>query len=210
MRSSRTPLAALAAVAALTLSACGGSDSDGEAASESTPSSAASSASTDDTMPSTDVSTSSAPAGPTKIAVNGGFTDDVLGDSAKITALVRDFPATSNTTIAEGGGEWVLVEIDAKAGTKYTGGFRGPFALLDASGNVVGSPTTVIDADVKAAGYTPFVEADSGKESKGWIVFQVNNRQDSYTFRYKRQAASVIGGGDPIPEKIYTVELPTS
>jgi hypothetical protein len=144
-----------------------------------------------------------------KIAVDETTKDDVMGHTIKVTGLARNFEAPNHANIPEGGGEWVLVEVDVKAGERYSGGVQGGFKLTSA-GELAGSATGIIDAEMTTAGFTPWEEASAGEQTQGWIAFQVNNRFDAYQLEYKRGAASVIGGGDPIEEKVWTIDLPTS
>jgi hypothetical protein len=195
----RISLAAVAAVSVLTLAACGGSEeSDGA----DTP--------TTSSTPAAEETTEAPAAEQKKIAVDESITDDVMGHQIKITGLVRDFAAPSKTNIPDGGGEWVLVELDVKAGSKYSGGVQGGFTLYTPDGELAGSSTGIIEADMAAAGFTPWESVSAGEQSKGWQAFQVNTRSDAYQLQYKRLAASVIGGGDPIEEKIWKIDLPTS
>lgn len=193
----RRSLAALAAASLFTLAACGGSD-DEPVGGDSTPAAEA-----------TTEATTDSPADQQEIAVDETIKDDVMGHVIKITGLVRDFTAPNNTNIPEGGGEWVLVEVDVKAGKKYSGGVQGGFKLTS-GGQLAGSSTGIIDAAMTDAGFAPWESASAGEQTKGWIAFQVNTRSDAYQLEYKRLAASVIGGGDPIDEKIWTIDLPTA
>jgi len=203
----RLPLAAVAATVLLTVSACGGgSDSDGDAAA----SPETTTATPEATEPPETTPAPAAAAEPTTIPVDETIQDDVLGDTIKVTGMVRDFQAPSRTNIPDGGGEWVLLEVDTKAGDKFSGGVQGGFSLYESSGELAGSPTGIIDEDMTAAGFTPWETASSGEQTKGWLAFQVNTRADAYQLQFKRLAASVIGGGDPIPEKIWTIDLPTA
>jgi hypothetical protein len=145
-----------------------------------------------------------------KLPVDQTIQDVVLGDTIKITGMMRDFQAPSRTNIPEGGGEWVLLELDTQAGEKFSGGVQGGFTLYQADGELAGSTTGIIDDDMQAAGFTPWETASAGEQTKGWVAFQVNSRADAYQLQYKRLAASVVGGGDPIPVKIWKIELPTS
>jgi len=193
-------LVAVSAAALLSLSACGGSDGSTDESS-----------SAESSAPATPVEeTTDAPAASqSEIDVDETIKDDVLGNTIKITGLIRDFESPSHANIPEGGGEWVLVELDVKAGEKFSGGVQGGFSLYTADGELAGSATSILDDDMKAADLTPWQTASSGEQTKGWQAFQVNTRSDAYQVQYKRLAASVIGG-DPIPEKIFTVDLPAS
>lgn len=199
----RLPLATAAAAALLVLSACGGGSDSGDG---DTPAAAPETSATTSAP-----ETSDAPAAAQQqIAVDQTIQDDVLGDTIKVTGLVRDFQAPSRTNIPEGGGEWVLLELDTAAGDKFSGGIQGGFSLYRTDGELGGSTTGIIDDDMTAAGFTPWETASSGEQTKGWVAFQVNTRADAYQLQYKRLGANVIGGGDPIPEKIWKIDLPTS
>ena len=201
----RLPLAAAVASVVLTVSACGG----GSDSSEGETAAPESSATTPEASEAPETTPAPAAAA-TAIPVDETIQDDVLGDTIKITGMVRDFQAPSRTNIPDGGGEWVLLEVDTKAGDKFSGGVQGGFTLYETGGELAGSPTGIIDEDMTAAGFTPWETASSGEQTKGWVAFQVNTRADAYQLQYKRLAASVIGGGDPIPEKIWKIDLPTS
>lgn len=194
----RRSLAALAAASLFALTACGGSD---DPATDASPSAEATTEAAAD-------ETTEAPAGSQQeIAVDEAIKDDVMGHAIKVTGLVRDFAAPDHTNIPEGGGEWVLVEVDVTAGKKYSGGVQGGFKLTSA-GQLAGSATGLIDDAMTSAGFTPWETASAGEHTTGWIAFQVNTRSGAYQLEYKRGAASVIGGGDPIAEKIWTIDLP--
>jgi hypothetical protein len=81
-----------------------------------------------------------------KLPVDQTIQDVVLGDTIKITGMMRDFQAPSRTNIPEGGGEWVLLELDTQAGEKFSGGVQGGFTLYQADGELAaprpGSSTT--------------------------------------------------------------------
>ncbi|MCK5891345.1 MAG: hypothetical protein P1U38_07025 [Aeromicrobium sp.] len=187
---------ALAAAVALTLTACGSDDSD----SESTPT---------PTVEQTE-DTAEAPESET-LPVSITITDDVLGDTISVTQMVRDFaPSDTGSAVVEGGGEFVLLELDLVAGDQFSGGIQGGWKLVTADGELAGSATTILDEDLEAAGLTPLDNPSSGEAAKGWVAFQVNTRADAYQFEYKRQAATVIGQDTEIPEQIWTEALPTS
>lgn len=205
-------LVVVAAISLLSLSAC--SSEDGEARSaESTSSSVSAPATHTSTAAKTTSSTTSAPSAAgaqQRIAVDETIVDDVMGHTIKVTGVVRDFQSPGHANIPDGGGEWVLVEVDTTAGDTYTGGIKGGFKLLDAAGETMGNATTVLESDMTAGGFDIWEGVDSGEQAKGWIAFQVNNRSDVYQLQYKRLAASVIGSGDPIEEKTWEITLPSS
>lgn len=200
----RFPAASAAAVLLLTLSACGGSDGGDDDTAATTPETSATTSS-----PEPEETTDSPAAAQTEIAVDQTITDEEYDNTIKITALVRDFQAPSKTNIPDGGGEWVLVQLDTNAGDKFSGGIQGGFTLY-AGGELAGTTTGIIDDDMSAAGFTPWEEASAGEQTTGWVAFQINTRADAYQFQYKRGAAKIIGQDKEIPEKIYTVDLPTS
>lgn len=188
---------AVAAVVALSLTACGSDDTE----SESTPS---------PTVEETEDATEEAPESET-LPVTITIVDDVLGDTISVTQLVRDFQPTDNgSAVVEDGGEFVLLELDLTAGDQFSGGIQGGWKLLTADGELAGSATTIVDEDMEAAGFTPLDNPSSGEAAKGWVAFQINTRADAYQFEYKRGAAKVIGQDTEIPEQIWTEDLPTS
>ncbi|MCD9198782.1 hypothetical protein [Aeromicrobium wangtongii] len=203
----RLSAASLAAALLLSVTACGGSDdSDGTTSGTTTKSETSATP-----PPVPEPSETPAAAEQKQIAADETITDDDFGHTIKITGVVRDFVAPSRTNIPERGGEWVLVQLDVAAGDKYSGGVQGGFTL-QSGGELGGTTTGIIDADMTAAGFQPWETASAGEKTKGWVAFQINTRSDAYTFQYKRGAAKIIGGGDTkqIPEKIWTVDLPTA
>ncbi len=100
----------------------------------------------------------------------------------------------------------MLVQIDATAGDKYSGGIHGGWRLKTPDG-ASGPATSIVDAEMAAAGFSPFEELSSGESGTGWVAFQVNKKADSYTLEYKRLAANVIGSEETIPAKIWSFPL---
>jgi|UPI0003C7E9AE hypothetical protein len=197
MKLRRTAVAA-AVTLTLGLAACGSDDSDTSA----------------DTTPSPSVEeTEDAEEAPESqtLPVDLTITDDVLGDTIRVTQMVRDFqPTEGGGSIVEDGGEFVLLELDLAAGDQFSGGIQGGWKLVGTDGELAGSSTSIVDADMEAAGFTPLEEPSSGETAKGWVAFQINTREDAYQFEYKRLAAKVIGQDTEIPEKIWTEPLPTA
>lgn len=133
--------------------------------------------------------------------------DDVLGNTIAFTAMVRNFPVPEKFESLKQDGELVLVEIDATAGKKFSGGVQGGWKLTTADGSL-GNATSIADKEMAAAGYPPFDAPSRGESAKGWVAFQVNDKADSYRLVYKRSAATVIGSDQVIPAK--TWEFPLS
>jgi len=189
---------AVATALALTLTACGSDESDSGTESAPTPTEETSTEATE------------APESET-LPVSVTIVDDVLGDTISVTQMVRDFASSdAGAAVIEGGGEFVLLELDLAAGDQFSGGIQGGWKLLTEDGELAGSATTILDEEMAAAGFTPLDAPSSGETATGWVAFQVNTRSDAYTFEYKRQAATVIGQDTEIPEQVWTEPLPTS
>lgn len=154
--------------------------------------------------------TSSTPAEPavaTETKISYVVEDKVLGNTIAFTSVVRDFPVPDDFSSLKEDGEIVLVQIDAQAGEKFSGGIQGGWGLTTPDGDP-GNSTTIVDTEMAAAGYEPLDPPSRGESAKGWVAFQVNDRADTYTLGYKRMAASIIGSDQTIPTK--TWEFPLS
>lgn len=214
----RLAFVTLLAIGPLGLAACGSSASSGspgsDAAAVNSPSSAAptvapTSSAAAPSSAATSSSESSAP-----IALTGAINDAVYGNAIKVLSLVRNFPIPARYPAIKGQREIVLVKMSFAAGSKYTGGIEASaFSIINAEGSDLNSQTTIVDDEMKAAGYAPFSNGgtvSSGSSATGWVAFTVDPPNSSkLTLEYKRLAASVIGGGGSIPAKTFTVALAT-
>lgn len=204
---------AAACAASLALAACSGGDATSDVTA---PSPSASSSSggdesspptTPEATPSETDSTPAEPAASTQTKISHVVKDDVLGNTITFASVVRDFPVPDDFPSLQEDGEIVLVQVDAQAGEKFSGGVQGGWGLTTPDG-APGNSTTIVDTEMAAAGYEPFDPPSRGESSKGWVAFQVNDRADTYTLEYKRSAANVIGSDKTIPAK--TWEFPLS
>lgn len=117
-----------------------------------------------------------APATAESAVTTAPIVDDVFGNTITPTAIVRDFQAS---TPAPAGGEYILVNVDVTAGNVYYGGFSETELALAAAGSDEEYPatakTSVIADDMRAAGYTPFEDLESGATGQGWVAFILVN-----------------------------------
>lgn len=165
------------------------------------------------TAPSSEATTSDAvkPSGaagsaaPVRKPLNYVVKDDVLGNTIAFTSVVRSFPVPDTFEALQEDGELVLVEIDAKAGSPFSGGVQGGWTLVTEGS--VAPVTTIVDEAMTAAGYTPFNPPSSGRSAKGWVAFQVNQKAAGYRLVYTRSAATVIGSGEVIPARTWEFPL---
>ena len=138
--------------------------------------------------------------------------DDRFGHTIKVVKVVRNFPFPSTMSGLEEGGdtELVLVNIKAKAGKKYFASLAdGDFRLSTKKNDPRAAvPTSMVETEMRDAGYPPFREVGQGKRGSGWLAFTLEGTTDAPLFlSYKRLA---FNKGN-IPEKVVTVPLtPTS
>ncbi|MFF3490330.1 hypothetical protein ACFYWS_03180 [Streptomyces sp. NPDC002795] len=199
----RTFLPAVAAFVACSalLTACGGdSDNDSGAASDPTPTRSAT-ASADAASPSAAAEAaegSEGAAAGTPQAVNKSFEDDVMGHKATVLKYVPDYEpsaAAKSKFSALENQKVVLVNVKVTASAKYYTSFGATsFRLTGMSNGIDQASTTILDDEVKAAGYEPLEDAKTGKSSTGWIVFTPAKDTQKLVLRYKRLAAKTSDG----------------
>lgn len=186
------------------LTACNDDDSSSDASSS--PSASAPAATTSDAPAPTD---SAAPTGSATSAgdaagqskpvpVNKSFTDDVMGDKATIISYVSGFQpsaAAKSKFSALEDENVVLVNVKVTASSKFYDTFgAGSFYLTAQSNGIDQASTTILDDDIKAAGYAPLEDAETGKTTTGWVVFTPKKAETSLVLRYKRLAAKASDG----------------
>jgi hypothetical protein len=199
---------AIVGAAALVLAACGSSSS-GIAAGSSTPAGTGSTAalstpaasSSSSTTTSAPVSSSAAATSgaATPVAVNKSFVDAVMGDKATVLKYIRGYTPSAaakqqHSSLADE--DVVLVDLKVTASTKYYDSFGADsFYLTGTTDGIDQASTTILDDDIKAAGYAPLPDADTGKTTTGWVVF-TPQKGDMTTLllRYKRLAAGTSDG----------------
>lgn len=219
----RVPLTATACLATLLLAACSsstrGSNSQ-QSSAAGAPTSASQSESASQPEPasptgaSTAAASSSAPAagsGSAAVAVNKTINDTVMGETARIIKYIKGFQPSAAAKAkysALADEQVVLVDMKVTASSKYYDSLGADAFYLTGTpdGIDVGS-TTILDADIKAAGYPPLQDADTGKTTTGWVVF-TPSKQDAgkLVLRYKRLAAGT-SDGKTIPAKNFDVPL---
>jgi hypothetical protein len=132
------------------------------------------------------------------VSVNKSFTDDVMGDKATILKYVSGYQpsaASKGKFSALADEDVILVEVKVTASSKYYDSFgAGSFYLTGMSNGIDQASTTILDDEVKAAGYLPLPDASTGKTTTGWVVFTPSKGTTKLVLRYKRLAAKTSDG----------------
>lgn len=210
MRSRTTASLAIAAVIAAggLLTACNDDDSSSSADTSSPSASAPADSSsptsdpaaTDSPSPSASDSAAGGSGGAqgTVVKVGKSFTDDVMGDKGTVigyiagykpsAAMMAKYSVLQDETV-------VLVNVKVTASSKYYDVFGADsFSLTQQSNGIDQASTTILDDDIKAAGYPPLEDAETGKTTTGWVVFTPKKTETSLVLRYKRLAAKTSDG----------------
>ncbi|MFI0898843.1 hypothetical protein [Streptomyces sp. NPDC020983] len=132
------------------------------------------------------------------VAVNKSFTDDVMGEKATVVSYIAGFQpsaASKSKFSALADENVVLVNVKVTASSKYYDTFGADsFYLTNQSNGIDQASTTILDDDIKAAGYAPLEDAETGKTTTGWIVFTPKKTETALVLRYKRLAAKASDG----------------
>ncbi|MEW2625675.1 hypothetical protein [Streptomyces sp. NPDC048106] len=146
----------------------------------------------------------------TAVPVNKTINDDVMGEKATIVKYVKDFQPSAAAKAkfsALADENVVLVDVTVTASSKYYDSFGATsFYLTGMPNGIDQASTTILDDEIKAAGYPPLKDAETGKTSTGWIVFTPTKDADKLVLRYKRLAAKGSDGTD-IAAKNFDVPL---
>jgi hypothetical protein len=212
-----------ACLAATLLAACsssGGGSTSSELTNPSTPTSpptspSLSASTSESTSPNSDATTdqnSSAGTGDAApVTVNKTIDDTVLGNKATIIKYISGYQPSAGAkqryaTLADA--QVVLVDVKVTASSKYydTVG-AGSFYLTGTPDGIDQASTTILDDDLKTAGYPPLQDAETGKTTTGWIVF-TPHKEDAgkLVLRFKRIAAKTSEGQN-IPAKNFDIPL---
>lgn len=187
------------------LTACNDDDSSSDATSPSP--SASAPATTDAPSPTADTAaptdSPSAAGGGTAaqgkpVTVNKSFTDDVMGEKATVISYISGFQpsaASKSKFSALEDEDVILVNVKVTASSKYYDTFGADSFYLTAQSNGIDqASTTILDDDIKAAGYPPLEDAETGKTTTGWVVFTPKKDEKTLVLRYKRLAAQASDG----------------
>lgn len=144
------------------------------------------------------------------MSVNKSFTDTVLGEKATVLKYVSGYQpsaASKSAYSALADEEVVLVDVKVTASSKYYDTFGADsFYLTGLSNGIDQASTTILDDEVKAAGYPPLPDADTGRTTTGWVVFTPDKGTKKLVLRYKRLAASASDGSS-ISAKNFDIPL---
>lgn len=138
------------------------------------------------------------------VTVDKGFTDDVLGEKATVLKFVGDYQpsaAAKSKYSALSGEKVVLVDVKVTASSKFYDTFGADsFYLTGMSNGIDQASTTILDDEIKAAGYPPLPDAETGKTTTGWVVFTPDSDTKKLVLRYKRLAATTSDGKSIAPK----------
>lgn len=195
------PVIAAILVGGALLTACNDDSSSSDDAG-STPSTSAAAPTTTSAAPTTSASatTDSGNSGSSgsPVTVNKSFTDDVMGEKATVLKYVSGYQpsaASKSKYSALADEKVVLVNVKVTASSKYYDTFGADsFYLTGMSNGIDQASTTILDDEIKAAGYPPLPDAETGKTTTGWVVFTPTKDTTKLVLRYKRLAAKASNG----------------
>lgn len=220
----------VAAIAALSLSACTGGSTPGvsssapassgaaapassTAATSAAPTSASSPAaaeSASESAPASSSAAAGAASGQPVALADPTIKDDVMRESFTATQLLRNFPRLEGR---DEGREIVLLKLKVTSSAKYSGGVDcsavKPLTKTHEE-TYESNGTTVYDAAMAKAGYPVLERVSKGESAEGWCAYVVQNSEDTadgdWVLYHKRLAATINGGGT-IEAKEFTVPL---
>lgn len=185
------------------------SDGAGSSASSSSPSAPYDTAAPESSAPAAPDGGNSGSAGK-KVAVNKSFEDTLMGDKGTVVEYVSGYQpsaASKSKFSALEDEDVVLVHVKVTAGSKYyTTLGATSFRLTGTENGIDQASTTILDDEIKAAGYPPLEDAETGKSSDGWLVFTPDKGLEKLVLRYKRLAATT-SDGQSIPAKNFDIPL---
>ncbi|KIF69566.1 hypothetical protein HY68_14840 [Streptomyces sp. AcH 505] len=142
--------------------------------------------------------------------MNKSFTDDVMGEKATVIKYVSGYQpsaAAKSKYSALADEQVVLVNVKVTASAKYYDSFGADsFYLTDTPNGIDQASTSILEDELKKAGYPPLDDAETGKTTTGWVAFTPGTELDHFVLRYKRLAATTSDGKD-IPAKNFDTPL---
>ncbi|MFJ2959418.1 hypothetical protein [Streptomyces sp. NPDC087270] len=195
------PVIAAILVGGALLTACNDDSSSSDDAG-STPSTSAAAPTTTSAAPTTSASATTdggdGGSSASPVTVNKSFTDDVMGEKATVLKYVSGYQpsaASRSKYSALADEKVVLVNVKVTASSKYYDTFGADsFYLTGMSNGIDQASTTILDDEIKAAGYPPLPDAETGKTTTGWVVFTPTKDTTKLVLRYKRLAAKASNG----------------
>lgn len=195
------PVIAAILVGGALLTACNDDSSSSDDAG-STPSTSAAAPTTTSAAPTTSASATTdggdGGSSASPVTVNKSFTDDVMGEKATVLKYVSGYQpsaASKSKYSALADEKVVLVNVKVTASSKYYDTFGADsFYLTGMSNGIDQASTTILDDEIKAAGYPPLPDAETGKTTTGWVVFTPTKDTTKLVLRYKRLAAKASNG----------------
>ncbi|MCT2089709.1 hypothetical protein M3D92_10475 [Micrococcus terreus] len=123
--------------------------------------------------------------------------DEEMGDTVRVTEIIRDYPSEFRKSYIEDGGE-VMLNVELELGEDFaTSGKRYKLHAGDEE-SVPGDS----DAKLEEAGYKPF-DVATDESGEGWLSFLMYERADEYTLEITRQEAEIFPSGETLEEKVW-------
>ncbi|MCL2490890.1 MAG: hypothetical protein FWF36_09285 [Propionibacteriaceae bacterium] len=144
---------------------------------------------------------------------NLSFQDTGLGHSIKVVSFLNDLPLSDEDAAAFAGsiqgGSVVALHVSATAGIVLPTYIYDKDFQIQCAGMVVPTPPNkYFDADLDAAGYTPWVNPDRAENSDGWMTFTVAGiKNPTNCFLIYTRDATTGTDGKPIDAFQKNVEL---
>lgn len=124
--------------------------------------------------------------------------DEEMGDTVRVTEIIRDYPSEFRKSYLEDGGEVVMLKVELELGEDFaTSGKR--YKLHAGEEESVPGDS---DAKLEEAGYEPF-DVATDESGEGWLSFLMYDRADEYTLEITRQEAEIFPSGETLEEKVW-------
>lgn len=124
--------------------------------------------------------------------------DEEMGDTVRVTEIIRDYPSQFRKSYVEDGGEVVMLKVDLELGEDFaTSGKR--YKLHAGEEESVPGDS---DAKLEEAGFEPF-DVATDESGEGWLSFLMYERADEYTLEITRQEAEIFPSGETLEEKVW-------
>lgn len=201
--------AAVFVVTAVLLTACGGSAPDPRAEGKEDAPVAVSSLDPVAATPPGGPTPVRGPAATRPLPVDASLSDPVMGHRFEVAQVVHGFAAPARLS-ALTGRQFVLVEVTAVAGEKYYSSLDGTeLTIVEPGSAAPSSATSVISAEMTAAGYPPLARVRAGGSGTGWLAFLLSKTDSrGLLLRYTRLPYIDTSTDQPIPRATFDVRLP--
>lgn len=199
------------AIASLALAGCSSGGSDEDAAAPAPSRTAAAEQSTP-----TPAASKTAAASGVVTVTSDKIVDDQMGHTVQADKIVRNFPwSSAQSGLADrDDNEQVLVHVNVTAGDKFYSTMDCLPIRVQAHGSTETytsqGTTSVIEDEMKAAGYPALESIDQGESGEGWCAYSVTNPTDVLDLEYHRNAAASNDGTQITEKDFYAPMTPAS